>query len=167
MTDSAANETAPDAPAPAMNEEQALAQLRARQNFALAVPAGIAAAVVGAILWAVFVYATNMELGLVAIAVGALVGYAVRTAGHGIDAKFGVLGAVCAAFGWALGTILCDIGFVAKEAGRPFLDVAATLGVGQSVSLALQAGDAMELLFLAIAVWEGWKLARHNIRRPA
>jgi hypothetical protein len=164
MSDSASNDAATEPPVPAMDEEQVLAELRARQNFVLAIPAGLAAAVAGAILWAVFVYATNMELGLVAIAVGALVGYAVRRAGNGIDPKFGLLGAACAAFGWALGTVLCDIGFVAKEVGRPFFDVAATLGVGQSVSLAVRGGDAMELLFLAIAVWEGWKLSRHAVR---
>jgi hypothetical protein len=165
MTDSAANEGAGEAPPPPpeMDYDQELAILRARQKFALAIPAGLAAAVLGAVLWAVFVYATNTELGLVAVAVGALVGLAIRRVGNGIDPQFGILGGACAAFGWALGTILCDIAFVAKEAGRPFLDTAAALGLGTSISLGINAIEPMDLLFLAIAVWEGWKFARHKV----
>lgn len=161
MTDSAANEDAADAPA--MDYEQELALARARQNFALAVAAGLAAAAVGAALWAAVAFATGMELGLVAIAVGALVGLTIRKVGNGVDPKFGVLGALCAALGWALGTVLEDIAFLAHETGSSFFDVAAALGVGGSLSFALEVADAMSLLFLAIAVFEGWKLSRHSI----
>jgi hypothetical protein len=161
MTDSAANEIAADTPP--MDYEQETALLRARQNFALAVPAGLAAAVVGAALWAAVAYASGMELGLIAIAVGALVGLAIRKVGNGVDLKFSLLGAFCAAFGWALGTILGDIAFLAQAAGGSYLSMAAALGVGGSVSLALEAADGMSLLFLAIAVFEGWKLSRQSI----
>jgi hypothetical protein len=160
MTDSAAAESVTEAPE--MGDDERLAQMRARQNFGLAVPAGLAAAAVGAVLWALVVYATGSELGLMAIAVGALVGYAVRVAGNGVDPQFGVLGALCAALGWGMGTVLGDVAFLAKDAGRPFLDVASSLGVGGSLSLAMDIGDSMELLFLAIAVYEGWKFARHR-----
>jgi hypothetical protein len=143
-----------------VSREEAIAALRSRQNFAAAIPAGLAAAVVGAVVWALFTYLTGMALGLIAVAIGALVGWAVRRVGRGIDLRFGVLGAVCAAFGWALGTVLCDVAFVAKDAGRPFLDVLAALGGGETIALAFRTADAMDLLFLAIAVWEGWKLSR-------
>lgn len=136
-----------------------VADLRDRQNFALAVPAGLAAAVIGAVLWALFVYLTEMKLGLIVVAIGALVGYAIRKAGRGVDPQFGYLGGACAALGWALGTILCDVAFIAKDAGRPFFDVLAAIGMSESVSLAFRAADAMDLLFLAIAVWEGYKLS--------
>jgi hypothetical protein len=162
------NAEMPNAAAPHVEElshDDAVAHLRARQNFGLAIAAGLGAAVVGAIFWAGFVYATEYKLGLIAVAVGALVGIAVRKAGNGIDPKFGILGAVCAAFGWALGTILCDVAFLAKDAGRPFLDVLASLGVGESISLGLRAADAMDLLFFAIAVWEGYKFSfRYRVR---
>jgi hypothetical protein len=148
-----------------MSHVQAAALLRSKQSFARAVPAGILAAVAGAVLWALFVYLTQIKLGLVVVAVGALVGYAIRQTGHGVDKQFGILGAACAAFGWALGTVLCDIAFVAKDVGRPFFDVLTSLGIGESVSLAFRAADAMDLLFLAIAVWEGYKLSfRYRLR---
>jgi hypothetical protein len=61
--------------------------------------------------------------------------------------------------------VLCDIAFVAKDVGRPFFDVLTSLGIGESVSLAFRAADAMDLLFLAIAVWEGYKLSfRYRLR---
>lgn len=130
-----------------------------RPNFGLAVAAGLGAAVAGAMGWALFTYATNYELGLIAVAIGALVGVAVRKAGHGDTANFAILGAVCAALGCLLGIVLCDVAFLAKEMGRPFFFVLSQLGVGGSVSLAIEAGDAMELLFVAIAIWEGFKFS--------
>jgi hypothetical protein len=159
-------DTVIEAPAPAeMSHEEAIEQLRALQNFALAVPAGLAAAIVGAVVWAAFVYFTEIKLGLIVVAVGALVGYAIRRTGHGLDPQFGILGGACAALGWALGTVLCDIAFVAKNVDRSFFEVLTTLGVGQSVSLAFRAADGMDLLFLAIAVWEGYKLSfRYRLR---
>jgi hypothetical protein len=62
----------------AMNPAVALAQLRSRQNFGRAVPAGIAAALAGAAVWAVTVFATEMKLGLIAVLIGAFVVYAIR-----------------------------------------------------------------------------------------
>ncbi len=166
MTDSEMNEAAAAPEAPEMSYDEAIEHLRARQNLGLAIAAGLGAALVGALLWAAIVYVTEMELGLVAIAVGALVGYAVRVAGNGVDPIFSILGAACAALGWGVGTIFGDIAILAKVSGQPFLDTATTLGLGGSMSLAMQASDPIQLLFLAIAVYEGWRFARHHVGAP-
>ena len=129
------------------------------ERFALAMPAALAAATVGAVLWALFTYWTGTALGLVAIAIGALVGLTVRAVGRGRSQRFGVLGGAAAALGWALGTVLCDIAFAANAAGLPFATVLTRLGVGDIARLATGAADAMDLLLLAIAVWEGYKLS--------
>jgi len=142
-----------------MNHDDAIAHLRSQQNFAVAVPAAIAAAIVGAILWAAVVYFSGYALGLMAIAVGALVGYAVRVTGKGVDQKFGILGAVCAALGWALGTALADVAMLAKLENLPFSDAAAQLGPNGIVSLFMAAADPMDILFLGIAVYEGYRFA--------
>jgi hypothetical protein len=144
-------------------ETEAALEPRARPaNFALAAVAGIGAAVVGAILWAVFTYATNYELGLIAVAIGALVGIAVRKAGNGDTANFAILGALCAALGCALGIVLCDIAVYASVTGGSFLDAFSTLGIGGSLSLAGEAADPMDLLFVAIAIYEGFKFSIHK-----
>jgi len=128
-------------------------------NFALATVAGLAAAAFGAILWAVFVYLTHMELGLIAIALGALVGIAIQRAGRGSDMKFRLLGGACAALGWGFGMVLSTLALLAEEAGQPFLDVVARVGLGTGITLATKTSEAIDLLFLAIAVWEGYKLS--------
>jgi hypothetical protein len=155
-------ESSTPAPAP----EQAVAQLRAQQNFAAAIPAGVAAAVVGAGIWALTVFITEMKLGLIAVVVGAIVGYAVRATGRGIEQKFGMLGAICAAFGWALGTMLSDVAFLAKHVGRPFLDVFMSLGLDGTISFVTTAFEPMDLVFLGIAVYEGYKLSfRYRLKK--
>jgi len=73
------------------------------QNFNLAILAGIGAAVLGAALWAVVTVTTKTELGLMAVAVGFLVGRAIRAVGHGVEQKFGYLGAACAFVGCIAG----------------------------------------------------------------
>jgi hypothetical protein len=155
--------------APAANKptaEQVVTQLKAQQNFALAIPAGVAAAIVGAALWAAAVFVTEMKIGLIAVALGALVGYAIRAAGKGIEQQFGVLGAVCAAFGWGLGTVLSDVAFLAKHVGRPVADVLMSLGLDRTILLVTGAFEPMDLLFLGIAVYEGYKFSfRYRLKK--
>ncbi len=139
--------------------EHAVAQLKAQQNFALAIPAGLVAAIVGAALWAGVVFSTDMKIGYIALALGYLVGQAIKLTGNGLDRKFGILGAVCAAIGWALGTVLSDVAFLAKHVGKPFVDVLTGLGVDRIFSLATNALDPMDVLFLAIAVYEGYRFS--------
>jgi hypothetical protein len=149
----------------APDRDQMIATLRARQNIPLAVAAGLVAAIIGAGLWAAVVYFTGMELGLIAIAVGALVGYAIREAGQGVDKAFGILGGLCAALGWALGTLLGDEALLAKEVGKPIWTVMTHLGPGEAISFAMRAADTMDLVFLAIAVYEGYRLSfRYRVR---
>ncbi len=136
-----------------------IADIHEQQDFARAIPVAILAAVAGAILWAAFGYFSGMSLGLVAILIGALVGYAVRRVGRGVDRKFGYLGGAASALGWALGTWMCDLALLAKAAGRPVLEVLGNVGFIDSIAFAFRAADAMDLLFLAIAVYEGYRFS--------
>jgi hypothetical protein len=139
-----------------MSYDQAMEQIRSRQNFGLAVVAGLGAAIVGAVLWAVVVYVTNYEIGLIAVAVGAVVGLAVRQTGQGADQKFGILGAACAALGWGLGTVLGDVALAAGQLGLPFGETLTTVDL---MALVSTLASPMDLLFLGIAVFEGYKLS--------
>lgn len=139
--------------------DEGQAGLRARQRPALAVAAGLGAAAVGAVGWALFTYLTGTELGLVAVAVGALVGTAVRRAGRGVDPIFGVIGGACAALGWAAGTLLTVAAMICKEFGVPLGDVLARVGLNEMLAAAVRDGGVLDILFLGIAVWEGWRLS--------
>lgn len=156
------DENALDAPElEGMDYEQAIAQLRSRQNFPLAIVAGLAAAIVGAVIWAAVVAITHYEIGLIAVALGAVVGIAIRATGNGVDQKFGILGGALAAFGWGLGTLLGDVALAAGELKMSFTDV---LTQGDLMALVSTLAAPMDLLFLGIAVFEGYKLAfRHRV----
>lgn len=131
-------------------------------NFGLGLLAGLVAAVAGAIVWALITVTTKFQIGFMAIAVGFLVAWSVRTAGKGSSTAFGVLGAGCALFGCVLGNLLSVCGFVAAQRSMSVLNVVTK--VLEDPSLAgrlLQAGfREMDLVFYAIAMYEGYKLAR-------
>jgi hypothetical protein len=134
-------------------------QVRAQQNFPLAVIAGLSAALLGAVLWAAVTVTTEYKLGLMALAVGYIAGQAIRLAGQGVDAKFGYLGAACGFLGCAAGDILSNIAFFAHAKSLSLMQTLNILTPDLLVALAKIAFDPMDLLFLAIGVYEGYKFA--------
>jgi hypothetical protein len=140
----------------------------AAQNFNLAILAGIGAAVLGAALWAVVTVATKTELGLMAILVGFLVGRAIRAVGHGVDKKFGYLGAGCALIGCIVGNVLSDIGFYANIRGIGFGQALSDLDMALLTRLVTTFSQPMDLLFYGIAIYEGYKFSfKYRLRKPA
>jgi len=138
------------------------------QNFNLAILAGIGAAVLGAALWAVVTVTTKTELGLMAVAVGFLVGRAIRAVGHGVEQKFGYLGAACAFVGCIAGNVLSDIGFYANIRGIGFGQALADMDMGLLTKLVTTFSQPMDLLFYGIAIYEGYKFSfKYRLRKPA
>jgi hypothetical protein len=153
-----------DADLPSLTVEQ----VRARQNFPLAVIAGLTAAIAGAVLWAGVTVATDYKLGLMALAVGYLVGQAIRIAGQGIDAKFGYLGAACGFLGCAGGAVLCNVVFYAQGKSLSLAQTLDVLTPELMARLVQIAFDPMDILFVGIGVYEGYKFAfKFRIAEPA
>src|SRR4029078_7954573 len=75
--------------------------------------AGLAAAIIGAIIWAVVTVTAKYQIGWMAVGVGVLVGVALRI-GNGGKA-FGILGAFLALFGCILGSYFSLIALAAAE----------------------------------------------------
>jgi hypothetical protein len=140
-------------------------KLEWEQNLLLGILAGIAAAFVGASIWAVITVVTKFQIGWMAVGVGFLVGYAVRIFGKGISTPFGVVGALCALLGCLLGNLLSACGFIANGQGASVVDV--VLSVLLQPALAFEilkvTFSPMDVLFYAIAVYEGYKLAFRQI----
>nr|BFE80370.1 hypothetical protein GCM10020093_029710 [Planobispora longispora] len=110
---------------------------------------GLLAAVLGAAAYGAFITVTELELGLIAIGVGILVGLAMMA----VKPTSPVLPALAAVFslaGAALGTFLGGVGSVVKATGG-------TLSYGQAVSLVADIfptaieEDPKTLLFWALA----------------
>ena len=62
-------------------DEKVLEQLRSEQNYPMALVAGIVVGLLGALLWGAITVATGYQIGYMALAVGAGVGFSIRYAG--------------------------------------------------------------------------------------
>ncbi len=133
-------------------------------NLAGALVGGLAAAVIGALVWAVITVTTKFQIGFMAVGVGFLVAWAVRTLGKGRDTTFGIIGGVFALLGCLLGNLFSACGFIAGQASEPVISVTLrVLGNPASIATLLQETfQGMDLLFYAIAVYEGYKLSRRG-----
>lgn len=136
-----------------------IAKIRAEQNFPLAVAAGLATALAGAVLWAVVTVVTKMELGLMAVAIGYLVGQGIRATGKGIDQKFAILGAACALLGCVVGNFLSVIAFFAQLKHFSFFAVLGSFDFGLYQRLMTISFQPMDLLFYGIAIYEGYRFS--------
>jgi hypothetical protein len=124
--------------------------------------AGLLAALAGGIVWAVITVQTRYQIGFMAIGLGLLVAYAVRRVGNGNTAAFAVVGALCALLGCLLGNLLSACGFYAEAQDRSVVLVVAQMmdEPAKAVKLMQATFSLTDLVFYAIAVFEGYKLSR-------
>lgn len=119
---------------------------------------GLLAAIIGGVVWAAVTVNTGYQIGWMAVGVGALVGFAVRM-GRGVDLYFGIIGAVLAFVGCALGNFLSMAGFIGKESGVDILQVLQTIDYSKVPETMMSAAEPMDLLFYGIAVYEGYRFS--------
>ncbi len=134
-------------------------RLKSEQNIGLGILSGSLGAIIGAALWAVITIATGMQIGFMAIGVGFLVGYAIRTFGRGVDTLFGIAGGILSLLGCLLGNLLSVCGFISIQEDRPFFSILAQLDFSLAIDLVIKTSNPMDLLFYGIAVYEGYRLS--------
>jgi len=139
--------------------QYALDQLKGEQNLPLGIAAGAAASLLGAAAWALITVLTKLQIGWMAVAIGFLVGIAIRTFGKGIDKSFGIAGAVLALLGCGLGNLLAACGVISSEFDVPFFEVLSGLDLEIIKEIMVASFSPMDLLFYGIAVYEGYKLS--------
>jgi hypothetical protein len=115
--------------------------------------AGLAAAIVGGIIWGLIVDATESELGIVAIGIGVLTGFAVMVASRGsTGVQLQVIAALAAAIGVLWGKYYAFV-----KVGQGFLDEEFP---GSGVSLPLFSGDTLDLFMDGFGeLFSGWDIA--------
>jgi len=133
-------------------------QLRAEQSLVIAFLAGLSAAVVGALAWAAVTVSTEFQIGYMAVAVGFIVGFAVRL-GKGIDKTFGILGAVLSLLGCVLGNVFSIVGFIMNQEDLGLMETLSRINYGKIPELMLANFSVMDLVFYAIAVYEGYRFS--------
>ncbi len=140
-------------------DDKVLIKLQEEQNYPLGLIAGIIVGLVGAFLWAAITIATEFQIGFMALAIGAGVGFAIRFAGKGIDQIFGISGAIIAVFACLLGNFFGIIGFLANEEGLEFIDALFMFDYSLLLPIMQETFSIIDLLFYGIAGAEGYKFA--------
>ena len=146
-----------------MMVEMAMEKFRSEQNLLGGVSAGLVGALAGAVIWAVITVFAKYQIGFMAVGVGFLVGIAVRTFGKGIDKIFGLAGAAMALLGCLLGNLFTVCYFVSLAEKMDFFDVLARLDLTVIANLLKATFRPMDLIFYAIAVYEGYRLSFRKI----
>jgi len=141
----------------------AMQRMRSEQNLIMATLAGGAAALIGGCAWAAITVMTNYQIGWMAVGIGFLVGYAVKTFGKGIDRSFGIVGAVWSLAGCAGGNLLTVVGTIAKQQNIPVMNILEKLDAEIIASLMQATFNPMDVLFYGIAVYEGYRFSFRQI----
>ncbi len=141
----------------------ALEQLRSEENFPVAVIAGVLASAVGAAAWTAITVVTGYQIGFMAIGVGFLVALTIRATGKGMSTKFQILGALLALLGCMAGNLLTVCWFIAENEGIAFLDLLVQIDPVVIPEIMISTFSGMDLVFYAIAVYEGYRLSLRSI----
>ncbi len=156
----------PVQPAPALTEEKVLQyreKLKLEQNLPMGIAGGAAAAVVGAVVWALVTVSTGYQIGWMAVGVGFLVGYSVRFLGKGLDNIFAIAGGALALVGCLLGNFFSLVGFAAKSEGVDVFGILGSIDYSLVPSIMMESFSPMDLLFYGIAAYEGYKFSIRQI----
>ena len=154
----------PAAPAAALQIDQGklnqyLERLKLEQNLPLGFLAGAVACLAGAGLWALITVITEYQIGYMAVAVGLMVGFAIRYAGKGIDQIFGIMGAGLSLIGCLLGNFLSMVGFAANSENVGFIDTLVSIDVSVIPQVMMDTFSPIDLLFYGLAIYEGYKFS--------
>ncbi len=139
--------------------ESAIESLRTEQNLSKGIIAGTVTGIIGALLWGTITVLTNFQIGYMAIAIGAAVGYSFRYFGKGIDQIYGILGAFTAIISCVLGNFFSIIGFIANNEGLSYIDTLVAFDYSLLGAIMSETFNPMDLLFYGIAAYEGYKFS--------
>lgn len=133
------------------------------QSLPLASLAGITAGLAGAILWGAISVATGYQIGYLAIAIGALVGFSIRYFGKGIDPVFGVTGAALAVLSCFVGNFFSIIGVLANQESLGYLETFLSFDYAYFVPVMSETFSPVDLFFYGLAGYEGYKFSFRQV----
>jgi len=139
--------------------DKSLQKLKSEQNLPIGILVSFTVGLIGAFLWAAITVTTEFQIGYMAIAIGAAVGYSLRLVGKGIEPIFGFTGATIAIISCLLGNIFSLIGFVAHSEGLSYLDTILIIDYSLIPSAMAENFSPIDLLFYGIAGYEGYKFS--------
>jgi len=138
-------------------------KLRMEQNLSMGIVAGAVAAAAGAALWAILTALTKFQIGLMAVGIGFIVGYSVRTLGKGIDKAFGIAGAALSLAGCVVGNFASVLMMISQEESIPLGTLLSGLSFPMFLDIMTVTFHPMDLVFYAVAVYEGYRLSFRKV----
>ena len=133
-----------------MTEEEMLAE----ENLSKGVLYAVAACIVGAVAWGLISVSTGRQIGFMPIAIGFMVGFAMRK-GKGIRPIFGIIGAALSLISCVLGDFFSIIGYISQDYKMSYFDVLVSVDYGEIFSIMLENVMSMTALFYGFALMRG------------
>lgn len=134
-------------------------KLENEQDFLKGMLAGLLASGLGAFAWGVISVALAFQFSGMALAMGFMVGYAVRHFGKGLSRKFSWMAALIALLGCLLGNLFTVIWQVTEVGGYLDLMPDHRLSIGLLWELMVDAFRPYDLLFYLLAIYQAHRLA--------
>ena len=133
-------------------------ELRLEQNLLKGIAGGIIGGILSALLWVAITVTTERQMGYMAIAVGLIVGYAIRICGKGIDKIFGISGAVIAFLACFIGNFVSIIVFTVNDINEflPFnisyFEIFQYIDISEFTDKMKESFQRINLLFYGLAI---------------
>nr|WP_297161730.1 hypothetical protein [uncultured Dysgonomonas sp.] len=131
-------------------------ELRAQQNFPLALIAGLAASFLCILIWTLITVLTKYQITYMAIGVGFAVGFSIQKLGKGITPVYGILGAVLALLTCFVGNFLSSVCLIADELNYSYSEMFSSLDVDTSILIVKETFQFMDIVFYGIAIYTGY-----------
>lgn len=134
-------------------------RIQEEQNLSLGIVAGLAAAVLGAILWGVISFFTGYQIGWVAIGVAFMVGWSLRQFGKGVDKIFGIAGAALSLVSCILGNFLTIAAVISREYSVSIIEVLLYMLTDPAgdLEIFIATFSPIDLLFYGFAIYYGYQ----------
>jgi hypothetical protein len=134
-------------------------KVKDEQDWSRGAFAGLGASILGACLWSLVTVLTKYQIGWMAVGVGFMVGYAIRTFGRGIDRVFGYTGAVLALIGCMLGNLLSVCIVLGNQTDTSALTILTGLNFVSAFDLLARTFQPMDVIFYGLALYEGYRFS--------
>ena len=144
-------------------------RLRLEQNFLRGITGGIIGGAISVILWVAITVATKYQIGYMAIAVGFIVGYAIRICGKGVDKIFGISGAVIAFLACFIGNFMSVVVIAVNEINAlpllnvGYFDIFKYITISEFIEIVKETFSPIDLLFYGLAIAGGYKFSFRKI----
>ena len=136
-----------------------LDRFKGEQKYIPALITGSIVGLIGALVWGAVTVVTGYQIGYLAIAIGAAVGFSIRYIGKGIEPIFGITGGVIAILSCLLGNFFSIIGFIADSESLSYFQTLILFDYSFLIEIMTETFSPIDILFYGIAAFEGYKFS--------